>query len=201
MHAGSTASASPPTTTAPARGGWADGIRQFHSGRYRMPPLHPRRRTAPPVLGARGAGTRRDAPATRRARRPSRAVPASAAESPSCPRPRCSGAQSTVGGPNKELLPTSPPAASSRQNSSVRRGKVDEEVVEQWRADRGYPRAWRPGAGRFGAPTPVRPEPAPTTRRSRRRSRHRARCRAPQLRPAKSPPRHHRNRHPRASIP
>jgi hypothetical protein len=55
----------------------ADSAAALHR---RLPPLHPRRRTIPAVLGVHGAGTHRQALAPRRSRRPSRAVAASVAE-------------------------------------------------------------------------------------------------------------------------
>ncbi len=88
-----------------------------------LPPLHSRRRIAPAVLGARGAGTRRPALATRRARRPSRAVPTSVARAPSCPRPGCSSALSTLGEPNRELLPTGRRRPAAEFRRSARKGR------------------------------------------------------------------------------
>ena len=53
---------------------------------------------------------------------------------PSCRRAGCSSALSTLGEPNKELQPMSGAEPRSRLTSGVRRGKVAEEVVEEWRA-------------------------------------------------------------------
>ena len=101
------------------------GRTEADSSADRLPPLHPRRRIAPSVLGARGAGNQRPALATRRARRQSRAVPASVAGHRRAQDQVAPAHCPTVGEPNRELLPTGRrrPAAEFRRSARKGRGR------------------------------------------------------------------------------